>query len=234
MHRSKAVNQYLIEAKKKIAEGNDDPKDGGLALMRAHRGLPKNSALIKFLSEPGIRVKLQKSENYYLADQQKEMPKVDEELYFHIDEKNNQVDLTEKGINLITRSGEDPEFFILPDIATKLADIEKSSLSAEEKLHGKEGLLNEYSVKADRIHTVQQLLKAYTLFDKDVEYVVMEGAVKIVDEQTGRILDGRRYSDGLHQAIEAKENVKIEASYTNLCYGYLAELFPYVPQACAV
>ena len=210
--QKKAVNQFLIEAKKKITEGNDDPKDGGLALMRSHRGLPKNSALIKFLSEPGIRVKLQKSENYYLADQQKEMPKVDAGLYFNIDEKNNQVDLTDQGIQLITRSGEDPEFFIIPDIATKLADIEKSNLSADEKLHRKEGLLNEYALKADRIHTVQQLLKAYTLFDKDVEYVVLDGAVKIVDEQTGRILDGRRYSDGLHQAIEAKENVKIEAS----------------------
>ena len=208
----KAVNQYLIEAKKKIAEGNDDPKDGGLALMRAHRGLPKSGALIKFLSEPGMRVKLQKSENYYLADQQKEMPKVDKELYFAIDEKNNQVELTDNGISLITRSGEDPEFFVLPDIATKLADIEKMSLAADEKLHRKEHLLNEYSLKAERIHTVQQLLKAYTLFDKDVEYVVMDEAVKIVDEQTGRILDGRRYSDGLHQALEAKENVKIEAS----------------------
>ncbi len=208
----KAVNQYLIEAKKKIAEGNDDPKDGGLALMRAHRGLPKSGALIKFLSEPGMRVKLQKSENYYLADQQKEMPKVDKELYFAIDEKNNQVELTDNGITLITRSGEDPEFFVLPDIATKLADIEKMSLAADEKLHRKEHLLNEYSLKAERIHTVQQLLKAYTLFDKDVEYVVMDEAVKIVDEQTGRILDGRRYSDGLHQALEAKENVKIEAS----------------------
>ncbi len=210
--QKKAVNQFLIEAKKKIAEGNDDPKDGGLALMRAHRGLPKNGALIKFLSEPGIRVKLQKSENYYLADQQKEMPKVDAELFFNIDEKNNQVDLTDQGIQLITRSGEDPEFFIIPDIATKLADIEKSELNVDEKLHHKESLLNEYSLKADRIHTVQQLLKAYTLFDKDIEYVVLDGAVKIVDEQTGRILDGRRYSDGLHQAIEAKENVKIEAS----------------------
>lgn len=208
----KAVNQFLIDAKKKIAEGNDDPKDGGLSLFRAHRGLPKNGALIKFLSEPGIRVKLQKSENYYLADQQKEMPKADEELYFHIDEKNNQVDLTDKGISLITKSGEDPEFFVLPDIATKLAEIDKGSLPTEEKLQQKEALLNEYSVKAERIHTVQQLLKAYTLFDKDVEYVVMDEAVKIVDEQTGRILDGRRYSDGLHQAIEAKENVKIEAS----------------------
>src|SRR5829696_10399239 len=210
--QKRAVSQFLIEAKKKFVEGNDDPKDGGLALMRAHRGLPKNSALIKFLSEPGNRVKLQKSENYYLADQQKEMPKVDEELFFHIDEKNNQVDLTDKGINLITRSGEDPEFFILPDIATKLADIDKGDMSAEEKLHAKEALLNEYSLKADRIHTVQQLLKAYTLFDKDTEYVVMDESVKIVDEQTGRILDGRRYSDGLHQALEAKENVKIEAA----------------------
>lgn len=210
--QKKVVNNFLIEAKKKIAEGNDDPKDGGLALMRAFRGLPKYGALIKFLSEPGIRVKLQRAENYYLADQQKQMPKVDEELFFHIDEKNNQVELTDKGINLITRSGEDPEFFILPDIAIKLADIEKSNLSADEKLHQKEVLLNEYSIKADRIHTVQQLLKAYTLFDIDVEYVVIDGQVKIVDEQTGRILDGRRYSDGLHQAIEAKENVKIEAA----------------------
>ncbi len=210
--QKKATNAFLIEAKKKIAEGNDDPKDGGLALVRAHRGLPKNTALIKFLSEPGIRVKLQKSENYYLADQQKEMPKVDQELFFHIDEKNNQVELTDKGINLITRSGEDPEFFILPDIATKLSEIEKMGVSSEEKLQLKENLLNEYSIKADRIHTVQQLLKAYTLFDKDVEYVVIDGEVKIVDEQTGRIMEGRRYSDGLHQAIEAKENVKIEAS----------------------
>ncbi len=210
--QKKAVNQFLLEAKKKIAEGNDDPKDGGLALMRAFRGLPKHGALIKFLSEPGIRVKLQKSENYYLADQQKQMPKVDEQLFFAIDEKNNQVDLTEAGINLITRSGEDPEFFVLPDIATKLTEIEKTDLSAEEKLQRKENLLNEYSLKADRIHTVQQLLKAYTLFDKDVEYVVIDDAVKIVDEQTGRIMEGRRYSDGLHQALEAKENVKIEAS----------------------
>ncbi len=230
----KATNQYLIEAKKKIAEGNDDPKDGGLSLFRSHRGLPKNSALIKFLSEPGIRVKLQKSENYYLADQQKEMPKVDEELYFHIDEKNNQVDLTDKGINLITRSGEDPDFFVLPDIATKLAEIEKSDVSADEKLHSKEALLNEYSVKAERIHTVQQLLKAYTLFDKDTEYVVMDGAVKIVDEQTGRILDGRRYSDGLHQAIEAKENVKIEASTQTYATVTLQNYFRMYHKLCGM
>jgi preprotein translocase subunit SecA len=208
----KAVNQFLIEAKKKIAEGNDDPKDGGLALMRAHRGLPKNGALIKYLSEPGIRVKLQKSENYYLADQQKEMPKVDEALFFNIDEKNNQVELTEQGLNLITRQGEDPEFFVLPDIATKLTAIENGIGNAEEKLALKEQLLQEYSMKAERIHNIQQLLKAYTLFEKDVEYVVIDGAVKIVDEQTGRIMEGRRYSDGLHQALEAKESVKIEAA----------------------
>ncbi len=210
--QKKAVNGFLTEAKKKIAEGNDDPKDGGLALMRAYRGLPKNGALIKFLSESGNRVKLQKSENYYLADQQKQMPKVDEELYFNIDEKNNQVELTENGLNLITRNGEDPEFFVLPDIATKIGAIEKTDLSADEKLQRKENLMNEYAAKADRIHTVQQLLKAYTLFDKDVEYVIIDDAVKIVDEQTGRIMEGRRYSDGLHQALEAKENVKIEAS----------------------
>jgi preprotein translocase subunit SecA len=210
--QKKVTNGFLIDAKKKIAEGNDDPKDGGLSLFRAHRGLPKSSALIKYLSEPGMKVKLQKTENYYLSDQQKNMPKVDEELYFHIDEKNNQVELTDKGITLITKSGEDPEFFILPDIGVKLAEIDKGELSADEKLHQKETLLNEYAIKADRIHTVQQLLKAYTLFENDVEYVVLDGQVKIVDEQTGRILDGRRYSDGLHQAIEAKENVKIESA----------------------
>jgi preprotein translocase subunit SecA len=211
--QKRAVNGFLNEAKKKIAEGNDDPKDGGLALFRAHRGLPKNSATIKFLSEPGIRVKMQKSENYYLADQSREMPKADEELYFYIDEKNNSVELTDKGIQTVTRAGEDPNFFIIPDIGVDLAVIDTSTtFSSEEKLKKKEVLLNEYAVKADRIHTMQQLLKAYTVFDKDVEYVVMDGAVKIVDEQTGRILDGRRYSDGLHQALEAKENVKIEAT----------------------
>ncbi|MBC7867987.1 MAG: preprotein translocase subunit SecA, partial [Gloeobacteraceae cyanobacterium ES-bin-316] len=232
--QKKATNQYLIEAKKKIAEGNDDPKDGGLALMRAHRGLPKNSALIKFLSEPGMRVKLQKTENYYLADQQKEMPKVDTELYFSIDEKNNQVELTDKGIQLITGQGEDTEFFVLPDIATKLGDIDKTDLTAEEKLQRKENLLNEYALKADRIHTVQQLLKAYTLFEKDIEYVVMEEAVKIVDEQTGRIMEGRRYSDGLHQAIEAKENVKIEASTQTYATVTLQNFFRMYHKLCGM
>lgn len=209
----RAVNTFLNEAKKKIAENNDDPKDGGLALFRAHRGLPKNTALIKYLSEPGVRVKLQRAENHYLADQQREMPKADEELYFYIDEKNNSVELTDKGIQMITRAGEDANFFVLPDIGVDLAQLDKETdLDADVKRHQKEAILGDYATKANRIHTVQQLLKAYTLFDKDVEYVIMDGAVKIVDEQTGRILDGRRYSDGLHQAIEAKENVKIEAA----------------------
>ena len=211
--QKRSVNQFLNEAKKKLAEGNDDPKDGGLALFRAHRGLPKTSALIKFLSEPGNRQKLQKVENYYLADQSREMHKADEELYFYIDEKNNSVELTDKGIQMITKAGEDPNFFVIPDIGVDLAAIDNdASATQEEKMKRKEALLNDYAVKADRIHTVQQLLKSYTLFEKDVEYVVMDGAVKIVDEQTGRILEGRRYSDGLHQAIEAKENVKIEAT----------------------
>lgn len=228
------VNKYLIEAKKKFAEGDDEPKSGGLALMRAFRGLPKASSLIKFLSEPGIRVKLQKAENYYLSDQQKEMPKVDEELYFHIDEKNNQVDLTDKGLQTITKAGEDPDFFVLPDIGVLLSDIDKSDMSDEDKLRRKEALLNDYSLKADRIHTVQQLLKAYTLFDKDVEYVVMDGAVKIVDEQTGRILDGRRYSDGLHQAIEAKENVKIEAATQTYATITLQNFFRMYHKLCGM
>ncbi len=210
--QKKVTSNFLIEAKKKITDGNDDPKDGGLALFRAHRGLPKNNALIKYLSEPGMKVKLQKSENYYLSDQEKNMHVVDEELFFVIDEKNNQVQLTDKGIALITKSGEDPEFFIMPDIGVKLAEIEKSDASAEAKLEQKETLLNDYSIKAERIHTITQLLKAYTLFENDVEYVVIDGQVKIVDEQTGRIMEGRRYSDGLHQAIEAKENVKIESA----------------------
>ncbi|RAJ10743.1 preprotein translocase subunit SecA [Chitinophaga skermanii] len=208
----KKINQYLLEAKKLIAEGKDDPKTGGLALMRAWRGLPKNTALIKYLSEPGVKVILQKAENYYLADQKREMPKVDEELFFHIDEKNNSVDLTDKGVNLITGAGEDQNFFVMPDVGGEIAEIEKMNVSADEKLHRKDALLAEFAAKSERIHSVQQLLKAYTLFEKDVEYVVMDGKVKIVDEQTGRILEGRRYSDGLHQAIEAKEDVKVEAA----------------------
>lgn len=210
--QKKLVTQYLNEAKKLIAEGDDDPKSGGLALMRAYRGLPKYGPLIKYLSEPGIKVKLQKAENYYLADQQKEMPKVDEGLLFYIEEKTKTVDLTDKGLGTITKENEDPNFFVLPDISTALSEVDRAGISTEEKLQRKEGVLSDYAVKSERIHTVQQLLKAYTMFEKDVEYVVLDGQVKIVDEQTGRILEGRRYSDGLHQAIEAKENVKIEAA----------------------
>src|SRR5215207_8724311 len=169
--QERAVRGFLNEAKKRFAEGDDDPKTGGLYLFRAYRGLPKYGPLIKFLSEPGIKVKMQKAENYYLSDQQRHMHIVDEELLFQIDEKNKSVDLTDKGLNMITRANEDPEFFVLPDIGVKLADIEKSDLPTEEKLHQKEALLNEYSQKADRIHSVQQLLKSYTLFDKDIEYV---------------------------------------------------------------
>ncbi len=210
--QKRVTNQALTEAKKLIAEGKTDKDTGGLYLYRALRGLPKNGALIKFLSEEGNRQLVQKAENYYIGEQQRNMPKVDEELFFSIDEKNNSVDLTEKGIALITGAGEDPNFFVLPDIGTEIADIEKAGLTAEEKVQRKDALLQDYAIKADRIHSIQQLLKAYTLFDKDIEYVVMDGKVKIVDEQTGRILDGRRYSDGLHQAIEAKENVQVEAA----------------------
>ncbi|MCH5597055.1 preprotein translocase subunit SecA [Niabella ginsengisoli] len=210
--QEKIVRVALNEAKKLIEKGEDDPKTGGLHLFRAFRGLPKYNPLIKFLSEPGIKVKLQKAENYYLQDQERNMHIIDEELLFRIDEKNKSVDLTEKGLGAITKSGEDSEFFVLPDISVSLADIETSDAPAEEKLKQKEAILSDYSQKADRIHSVQQLLKAYALFEKDVEYVVIDGAIKIVDEQTGRIMDGRRYSDGLHQALEAKENVKIEAA----------------------
>jgi preprotein translocase subunit SecA len=210
--QERIIRNCLNEAKKRIAEGDDDPKSGGLYLFRAHRGLPKYGPVIKFLSEPGIRVKMQKAENYYLQDQMRNMHIVDEDLLFHIDEKNNSVELTDKGLAMITKTGEDPEFFVLPDIGVKLAEVEKNTATADEKLQQKEIVLNEYAQKADRIHTVQQLLKAYTLFAKDVEYVIIDGAIKIVDEQTGRIMEGRRYSDGLHQALEAKENVKIEAA----------------------
>jgi len=204
------VTGVLNEAKKQINEGKSGTEEGGLALLRAHRGLPKNKALIKFLSEPGMKGVLTKSENYYMQDQNKEMPKADAELFFVIDEKNNQVELTEKGIELITASGEDPNFFVLPDVGTEIADIEKSKFSNEEKAATKDELIRDFSIKSERIHSVNQLLKAYTLFEKDTEYIIDEGKVKIVDEQTGRIMDGRRYSDGLHQAIEAKENVKVE------------------------
>ncbi|MEM9000496.1 MAG: preprotein translocase subunit SecA [Bacteroidota bacterium] len=198
----------LAEAKKLIAEG--DSKEGGFLLLRVHRGLPKNKALIKFLSEEGVKQLLQKTENFYMQDNNREMPKVDEELLFVIDEKNNQIELTDKGVDYI--SGEqDKDFFVMPDIGGEIAQIESQNLEIEKEAELKEALFNEFAVKSERIHTMSQLLKAYTLFEKDVEYVVIDNKVMIVDEQTGRIMDGRRYSDGLHQAIEAKENVKIEA-----------------------
>jgi preprotein translocase subunit SecA len=204
------INTVLADAKKLLSENKNE--DGGFALLRAFRGLPKNKALIKFLSEPGVKAQLQKTENFYLQDNGKEMHKVDAELYFVIDEKNNSIELTEKGIELVSSNAEDSKFFIIPDVGSEMAEIEKSGQTAEEKLARKDNLMRDYSIAAERIHTVNQLLKAYTLFEKDVEYVVMDNKVKIVDEQTGRILEGRRYSDGLHQAIEAKENVKVEAS----------------------
>jgi preprotein translocase subunit SecA len=204
------INGVLNEAKKAIAEGKTGTDEGGLALLRAHRGLPKNKALIKYLSEGAHKQVLLKTENYYMQDQGKEMPKVDAELYFIIDEKNNQVELSEKGIELITASGEDPHFFVMPDVGSEIAEIEKSHLSVDEKITRKDTLMRDFSIKSERIHSVNQLLKAYTLFEKDTEYILDDGKVKIVDEQTGRVLDGRRYSDGLHQAIEAKENVKVE------------------------
>lgn len=203
------TNKFLVEAKRLIAEGNT--QEGGLSLFRAHRGLPKSKPLIKYLSETGIKAIMQKTENIYLADNSKMMPEADKPLLFTIDEKNNQVDLTEAGINYMTSANEDPNFFILPDLATSLSAIDKNAgLSEEDKLRQKDAILADFADKTKRIHTVQQLLKAYALFEKEVEYVIMDGKVKIVDEQTGRILDGRRYSDGLHQAIEAKEGVKIE------------------------
>ncbi len=204
------INTVLNQAKKAIADNDTDPEKGGLALFRAYRGLPKNKALIKYLSEGNHRQILQKVENYYMQEQNRHMPKADAELFFVIDEKNNQVELTEKGIELITATGEDPNFFILPDVGTEIAEIEKSDIPVEEKAQKKEELMRDYSIKAERIHSINQLLKAYTLFEIDDQYIVDEGKVKIVDEQTGRIMDGRRYSDGLHQAIEAKENVKVE------------------------
>lgn len=203
----KYLTGVLAEAKKLIAAG--DLKEGGLKLLRVFRGLPKNKALIKFLSEEGVKALLQKTENYYMQDNNREMPKVDAELYFVIDEKNNQIDLSDKGIEYLSGK-DDPDFFVMPEIGMEIAKIEKEELPKEEEAEKKEELFREYSVKSERIHTLRQLLKAYTLFEKDTEYVVIDNKVKIVDEQTGRIMDGRRYSDGLHQAIEAKENVKIE------------------------
>ena len=207
---AEAKNLLVFNSDGKIS--SDDEKKGGEALLRSFRGLPKNKALIKYLSEPGIKAILLKTENFYMQEQSKNMHIIDDELFFVIDEKNNSIELTDKGIDLITKSYDDPKFYILPDVGAEIAEMERQQLTDKQKAEQKADLLRDYAVKSERIHTVNQLLKAYALFEKDVEYVVMDNKVKIVDEQTGRILEGRRYSDGLHQAIEAKENVKIEAA----------------------
>ena len=209
----KLATQLLADAKRLLAsEDQKDIEAGFLALFRSHKALPKNKPLIKFLSEPGIKAGMLKTEEIYMEQNNKRMPEAVEPLYFVIDEKMRSVDLTDKGIDLISGNSEDPSFFVLPDITAQLAELENESLPAEERLAKKDALLADYSVKSERVHTINQLLKAYAMFERDTEYVVIDGQVKIVDEQTGRIMEGRRYSDGLHQAIEAKERVKVEAA----------------------
>ncbi len=204
------VTHLLNEARRLIAEGKDD--EGGVLLYRAHKGLPKYRPLIKFLSEPGNKSLMQRTENIYMADNNKRMPEIVDDLFFVIDEKAHSVDLTDKGHEVLAKSVNDASFFILPDIGASVAEIEKMPISEEEKLAKKDEVLNDFALKSERVHTVNQLLKAYGMFEKDVEYVLVDGKVKIVDEQTGRIMEGRRYSDGLHQALEAKEHVKVEAA----------------------
>ncbi len=206
----KMVNQILADSKKALTD--KDTEKGGFLLLQAYKGLPKNKALIKLLSEEGNKSLMLKTENFYMQENNKNMHKVTDELYFIIDEKHNSIEMTDKGIDLITSKSDDSSFFILPDIGSEVADLEKSNLDENARLAKKDKLLQDYAIKSERVHTINQLLKAYALFEKDVEYVVIENKVKIVDEQTGRIMEGRRYSDGLHQAIEAKEKVKIEAA----------------------
>ncbi|MFN5848411.1 MAG: preprotein translocase subunit SecA, partial [Chitinophagales bacterium] len=206
------VNKIFNEAKTLISEGDLSDTGGGMALLRAHRGLPRYTPLIRYLSEEGSKQILLKTEGRYLQDNQKDMPKVDEPLLFTIDEKNNSVSLTDRGIDMITTGGEEKDFFVIPDLGTEFGKVDKSESTPQEKLKKKNDIMQNFREKSERLHVVTQLLKAYTLFEKDIQYVVMDNKVKIVDENTGRIMDGRRYSDGLHQAIEAKENVKVEAS----------------------
>ena len=205
----KLLVNTLAEAKNLINSGNEE--EGSFNLLRVFRGIPKNKALIKYLSEEGVKQLLQKTENFYMQDNNREMPKVDKDLYYVIDEKNNQIELTDKGIEFLSGK-DDPDFFIMPEIGIEISKIENKGLSKEDEAKEKDELYRDFSIKSERIHTINQLLKAYALFEKDIQYVVMDNKVMIVDEQTGRIMDGRRYSDGLHQAIEAKENVKIEAA----------------------
>ncbi|MFT4659939.1 MAG: preprotein translocase subunit SecA [Patiriisocius sp.] len=215
--QKKLTNTFLTDSKKLLGNIDDgkvnkeDLTNGGLALFRAYRGLPKHKALIKFMSEPGIKSHMLKTEAFYMQDSSKEMYKADEPLFFTIDEKSNSIEMTEKGIDLIS-GADDPDFFIMPNIGERLVDLENSGLADDELVKQKSELMRDYSIKSERIHTINQLLKAYALFEKDVEYIVVDNKVKIVDEQTGRMMEGRRYSDGLHQAIESKENVKVEAA----------------------
>lgn len=202
------VTSTLNEARKAIAAG--DETEGGKLLLRCHKGLPKYQPLIKYLSEPGIKQILQKSENYYLQDNEKEMPVVTDPLYFVINEQHHSVDMTDKGHDLLAGFVNNPDFFVLPDVGTQVAEIEKEDISPAEKHEKKENLMQEFSLKSERVHSMIQLLKAYAMFQKDVDYIIVDGKVKIVDEQTGRVMEGRRWSDGLHQAVEAKENVKVE------------------------
>lgn len=204
------VTQLLADAKRLISEGKTE--EGSILLYRAHKGLPKYKPLIKFLSEPGMKAMMLKTENIYMQDNNRRMPEIVDDLYFVIDEKLNSVELQDKGHEALSRSVGEDGFFVLPDIGSCIADIEKENISGEEKAAKKDAVLNDYAIRSERVHTVNQLLKAYSMFEKDVEYVVIDNKVKIVDEQTGRILEGRRYSDGLHQAIEAKERVKVEAA----------------------
>ena len=205
------ITSLLNEAKKLIAEGNE--KDGGVLLFRAYKGYPKYKPLIKFLSEPGMKQLLQKVENYYIQDNEREMPFITDELYFVINEKQHSVDMTDKGRDLITANLSDTSFFVLPDVGASVAEVQKdASLSLEEKQIKKDEIYSDFAIKSERVHTVNQLLKAYTMFDKEIDYIIQDGKIKIVDEQTGRIMEGRRWSDGLHQAVEAKENVKVEAA----------------------
>ena len=208
------VTQILSDAKKCLTPGYtpEKEKEGGILLLRAHHGLPKNKALIKFLSEPGMKALLLKTENFYMQDQSKQMHIIDDELYFIIEEQHNSIELTEKGMDFLAKLGEDPKFFLLPDVGSEIAELEKENLTPQEKAERKDKIMQNYAVQSDRVHTINQLMKAYALFENNVEYVVINNQVKIVDEQTGRIMEGRRYSDGLHQAIEAKERVKVEAA----------------------
>lgn len=208
------VTQILADAKKCLAPGHtsEQEREGGVLLLRAHHGLPKNKALIKFLSEPGMKALMLKTENFYMQDQSKEMHVIDDELYFVIEEQHNSIELTEKGMDYLAALGEDPKFFMLPDVGSEIAELEKETLTPEEKAERKDRIMQNFAVQSDRVHTINQLMKAYALFENNVEYVVINNQVKIVDEQTGRIMEGRRYSDGLHQAIEAKEKVKVEAA----------------------